>query len=138
MIELDTDPSSYQERTVMRDYWQSRDQQRRILDRIARLTQLRVLDLDTEERPVSFYDEFDNICAATLGPPTFDTLELRLGAGFGSLSALSRLEVFDFEGMNHRIGDWELAWMATTWPKLRTLHGLQERLFREAALMHVG
>lgn len=56
-----------------------------------------------EKRSVSFYHENGNIRAATLGTPTCDTLELHLGAEFGSLSALSQLEIF---GLGRDSQDW--------------------------------
>lgn len=99
--------------------------------RIARLTLLQVLDLGMEVWFITFYGDNGDIRVANLGPPTFDTLELRLGAGLGILSTLSRLEVFGFEGINNKVGDRELAWMTwmvVDWPKLKTLNGLQKRM----------
>ncbi|KAG0272866.1 hypothetical protein BGZ95_011339 [Linnemannia exigua] len=112
------------------------DVHERVYDRLAEMTQLRVLDLGHE-----FRNGFDALWMATgdnglceidgrmytwLSPPIPGTLELTLASGLGRLSALKKLEVFGFEGVHHRIENKEIAWMAENWPRLRTLRGLHE------------
>ncbi|KAF8946189.1 hypothetical protein BGZ47_001077 [Haplosporangium gracile] len=60
------------------------------------------------------------------GIPYENTLELTLATGLDHLSGLRHLEVFGFEGVDHRIGKKELEWMAINWPKLKIIRGLQE------------
>ncbi|KAK3841499.1 MAG: hypothetical protein J3R72DRAFT_491393 [Linnemannia gamsii] len=51
--------------------------------------------------------------------PITNTLELTLGSGgLERLAGLKRLEVFGFEGVDHRIGEKELSWMVENWPRL--------------------
>ncbi|KAF9906094.1 hypothetical protein EC991_000961 [Linnemannia zychae] len=60
------------------------------------------------------------------GGPHLGTLKLTLNSGLARLETLSNLEVFGFEGVDHRIGRQELEWMAFSWPKLKVIRGLQE------------
>ncbi|KAF9924574.1 hypothetical protein FBU30_005492 [Linnemannia zychae] len=53
-------------------------------------------------------------------------MELSLETGLDQLSDLVELEVFGFEGINHRIGKMEIKWIAAHWPRLRVMRGLQE------------
>ncbi|KAF9146265.1 hypothetical protein BGX30_002521 [Mortierella sp. GBA39] len=60
------------------------------------------------------------------GGPFSDTLELSLASGLDLLSTLTKLEVFGFESVDHRIDEEELRWMAEKWPRLRVMRGLHE------------
>ncbi|KAF9111326.1 hypothetical protein BGW39_004415, partial [Mortierella sp. 14UC] len=51
-------------------------------------------------------------------------LELTLEAGLDQLEELKELEVFGCCGMDHRIGEEEVEWMAMSWPKLKVVRGL--------------
>ncbi|KAF9132667.1 hypothetical protein BGW39_011612 [Mortierella sp. 14UC] len=58
--------------------------------------------------------------------PVSGTLALTLESGLGRLATLENLEVFGFEGVDHRMGKAEIEWMARTWPLLKVLRGLQQ------------
>ncbi|KAF9541528.1 hypothetical protein EC957_002964 [Mortierella hygrophila] len=58
--------------------------------------------------------------------PFPNTLELSLKSGLDRLSTLRRLEVLDFEGVDHRINEAELEWMVNNLPSLRVVGGLKE------------
>ncbi|KAF9910513.1 hypothetical protein EC991_006330 [Linnemannia zychae] len=58
--------------------------------------------------------------------PVSGTLELTLESGLGRLAALENLEVFGFEGVDHRMGQAEIEWMAVSWPRLKALRGLRQ------------
>lgn len=40
------------------------------------------------------------------------------------IGPLKKLEVFGFDGVNPRIGNPELEWMAKSWPRLKVMRGL--------------
>lgn len=58
--------------------------------------------------------------------PIPNTLELSLKSGLNRLSTLRRLEVLDFEGVDHRMNEAELEWMVNNLPSLRVVGGLKE------------
>ncbi|KAG0262111.1 hypothetical protein BG011_000308 [Mortierella polycephala] len=105
-----------------------------IYQRLAMLTQLKCLDLGYEYRDVlafengaeSYISERDGKEYLVFNPPFQDTLMLSLETGLDILGSLTELEVFGFEGLDHRIGHNELDWMAKAWPKLKVMHGLHE------------
>ncbi|KAG0253017.1 hypothetical protein BGZ95_006467, partial [Linnemannia exigua] len=105
----------------------------RVYSRLAEMTQLRVLDLGHEFR--DFLEIFNKDNQETkfggrlyskYSPPISNTLELSLESGLGQLDSLKNMEVFGFEGVDHRIGIKELAWMAESWPRLRIMRGLHD------------
>ncbi|OAQ28287.1 hypothetical protein K457DRAFT_138752 [Linnemannia elongata AG-77] len=109
----------------------SLDVQLQVMDHLAGLTSLTVLDLGYEYRDLAaaqYKKELEPNWTVKIeeGEPTLDSLELTLATGLDRLSSLTRLEIFGFEGVNHRIGKQELSWMATAWPKLKVLRGLHE------------
>ncbi|KAG0219029.1 hypothetical protein BGX33_005071 [Mortierella sp. NVP41] len=53
-----------------------------------------------------------------------DTLHLRLDTGLECLASLTKLELFGFESMDHRMGPAEIEWIARTFPKLKEVRGL--------------
>ncbi|KAG0293302.1 hypothetical protein BGZ96_003021 [Linnemannia gamsii] len=96
------------------------DDHTRLYTQLARQAKLRVLEVG-----------FDHRVGCVRSPtgytePVKDTPELSLASGLGLLSDLKELEVFGFEGFDHRIGKEELTWMAESWPRLRMLRGLEE------------
>jgi hypothetical protein len=112
---------------------QSRDIQQRVLDRLASLTRLRTVDLGFEYRDLDIFFGHGSLGREKAaqedydyGSPFTDTLELSLDSGLDRLKALTELEVFGFESLDHRIGRVELAWMASHWPRLRVLRGIHE------------
>ncbi|KAF8945504.1 hypothetical protein BGZ47_002506 [Haplosporangium gracile] len=104
--------------------------QLQVMDHLAGLTSLTVLDLGYEYRDLQSAQrkkELEpNWTVKIEGEPALESLELTLATGLDRLSSLTRLEIFGFEGINHRIGKPELLWMATAWPKLKVLRGLHE------------
>ncbi|KAG0205145.1 hypothetical protein BGX28_003186 [Mortierella sp. GBA30] len=83
-------------------------------DEIRRLTRQEGREIIKNGRVYIYYDE-----------PVESSLKLSLEAGLGMLSTLRDLEVFGFRGFDHSIGEEELQWMASSWPKLKTLRGLE-------------
>ncbi|KAG0322805.1 hypothetical protein BGZ97_003744 [Linnemannia gamsii] len=108
--------------------------QLQVMEHLAALTSLKVLDLGYEYRDIrgaqSKKIQDPNWTIKIEGEPTLDSLELTLATGLDRLSSLTQLEIFGFEGVNHRIGRPELAWMAAAWPKLKVLRGLHEDDFQ--------
>ncbi|KAF9133574.1 hypothetical protein BGW39_009427 [Mortierella sp. 14UC] len=97
-----------------------------------RLTELRVLELGVDN--VDGYDIMGGFPGNYLVDgrlyyqhfgPTLNTLELSLQSGLDRLKTLKKLQVFGFEGVDHRIGIDELTWMAENWPQLQVMHGIQ-------------
>ncbi|KAG0201157.1 hypothetical protein BGX33_010497 [Mortierella sp. NVP41] len=96
MIESDADPSSDQEWEAMRRFLESRDQQPQVLGRIARLTQLRILDVGYEYR--AFLPGGSGQAWMIHDKPMPDTLELPLDAGLWQLSSMiNAIEELDSE-----------------------------------------
>ncbi|KAF9987956.1 hypothetical protein BGZ75_010220 [Mortierella antarctica] len=58
------------------------------------------------------------------GEPIADTMKLSRDSGLERLAGLKYLEIFGFEGTDHRVGKQELEWMADQWPNLRVMRGL--------------
>jgi hypothetical protein len=107
------------------------EQHNRIYDRLSTLTSLKVIDLGGGYRDemlllsddAPFY-EVDGYEYVRYRGPMENSMELSLSSGLGRLAKLKGIEVFGFEGVDHRIGEAKLDWMATTWPRLRELRGL--------------
>ncbi|KAF9541530.1 hypothetical protein EC957_002966 [Mortierella hygrophila] len=107
-------------------------QQPLLFARLAQLTNLKVLDLGMEYRKINAaygrskpYYKVGAKRYVEYGGPLPDTLELTLASGLDKLKTLKKLEVFGFEGCNHRIGHEELEWMVEAWPRLKEMRGLQ-------------
>ncbi|KAF9092983.1 hypothetical protein BGX23_003763 [Mortierella sp. AD031] len=109
------------------------DQHRHIYKELARLTELRVLELGVDN--IDRYDLMGGNPGTYLVDgrlyynhfgPTPNTLKLSLDSGLDRLKTLKKLEVFGFEGVDHRIGERALKWMSGTWMRLRLMRGLQE------------
>ncbi|KAF9083962.1 hypothetical protein BGX23_010948 [Mortierella sp. AD031] len=129
-------PTTSKERMVMEKQLRGREQQRRVFQKIAGLERLKTCDLGYEYREVDLhrwrhnwkerlYTIDEKECLWYSGPIA-DTLELSLEPGLEQLATLRDLEVFGFEGVDHRIGRREMDWMAANWPRLRILRGLHE------------
>ncbi|KAG0279198.1 hypothetical protein BGZ95_001987 [Linnemannia exigua] len=123
-----------------------------VYKQLSLMTQLRILDLGYEARNIylstrtTFHrtlryvhnpvhiNAFRNAHLAIqggdgyidYGGPHLGTMKLTLNSDLDRLETLSNLEVFGFEGVDHRIGKQELEWMAISWPKLKVMRGLQE------------
>ncbi|KAF9123121.1 hypothetical protein BGW39_009247 [Mortierella sp. 14UC] len=121
-----------EEEYALRLFKTGRDQERLIFARLSQLTLLRTLDIGMEYRSVQAgygcnqpYYKVGRKRYIDYGRPLTDTLELSLESGLDQLKTLRELQVFGFEGCNHRIEEKELKWMAETWPRLREMRGLQ-------------
>jgi hypothetical protein len=119
--------------TLFDKHYRSITLQKEILLRLGTLINLRVLDLGYEWRDIWADSRRDTLRYTYLGQeyinygtPFKNTLQLTLATGLDRLSGLRHLEVFGFEGVDHRIRKEELEWMAVHWPKLKVMRGLQE------------
>lgn len=126
-------------------------QHTQVYKQLALMTRLQVLDLGYEFRNVylgtrtNFRNQNALTNAATnflrvhlppeqtdgddyidYGGPHLGTMRLTLNSGLARLGTLVNLEVFGFDGVDHRISEAELEWMAGAWPKLKVMRGLQE------------
>ncbi|KAG9062335.1 hypothetical protein KI688_005250 [Linnemannia hyalina] len=104
----------------------SLQQQKKIYRKLATLTQLRVLDLGLEYRRLYRGLQMSDEQYLTVDGLFPDTLELTLESGLGKLETLKALQVFGFEGVDHRIGLTELEWMAKKWTGLEEMRGLHK------------
>ncbi|KAF9080734.1 hypothetical protein BGX23_001752 [Mortierella sp. AD031] len=121
---------------IVNKHQQSQEQHTKVYDRLATMTNLVTLDIGAEYRErysehLAMYINFpmyqvDGEQYIDYGRLVRDTPELSLASGLARLGALENLEVFGFEGVDHRIGKSELEWMAINWPKLKVMRGLQE------------
>ncbi|KAF9929257.1 hypothetical protein FBU30_001739 [Linnemannia zychae] len=111
----------------------SKKQHQRIYDELGKLTHLKVLELGVDN--VDWYDLMESFPGTFLingriyynyFGPTPNTLKLSLESGLDRLKTLKKLEIFGFEGVDHRIEVDELTWMAENWPSLQVMRGLQE------------
>lgn len=130
------------ETRALEKYDKVREQHQAIYGQLAKLVHLTDLELGMEyrtlnnrwrnpviQRGAQSYEDY--------GDPFPDTLELSLASGLDQLSTLTKLEVFGFESVDHRIDEEELRWMANKWPRLRVMRGLHE-LEDVERLMHDG
>ncbi|KAG0375834.1 hypothetical protein BGX24_008608 [Mortierella sp. AD032] len=122
----DWSPLSEDDSRLAVSHTASLEQQKKIYERLATLTKLRVIDLGGEYRRFhrDYEIAFDDY--VQFNGPAHDTLELTLGSELGLLETLKGLQVFGFEGMDHRIGQNELQWMALQWPQLQVMRGLHD------------
>ncbi|KAF9146665.1 hypothetical protein BGX30_011857 [Mortierella sp. GBA39] len=115
----------------------SRELQGKVCTRLGELTHLKELDLgylldnSNNQTATQYVGNYGQPAQQRVGRntsnhgPVQDTLELTLDSGLRHLAGLKYLEVFGFEGMNHGIGEVELRWMVSNWPKIRMLRGLE-------------
>ncbi|KAF9545150.1 hypothetical protein EC957_011220 [Mortierella hygrophila] len=113
-------------------------QHHQVYDRLASLTELRILDLghqliNPEHRNNSdpYVESLNRESHAGRtyihdNGPIFGSMELSLPSGLARLRTLKKLEVFGFTGVDHRIREPELEWMAKAWPHLEVMRGLCE------------
>ncbi|KAG0311139.1 hypothetical protein BGZ97_012056 [Linnemannia gamsii] len=121
------------ETKALEKYEEVQNQHYKIYSQLSKLVHLKVLELGMEYRDIAVRYRFG---FATIqrgaqwyqdyGDPFPDTLELSLSSGLEQLSTLTKLEVFGFESVDHRIDEEELIWMAEKWPRLRVMRGLHE------------
>jgi len=84
--------------------------QQEVLKQLAKLTQLRVLDVKTGSVP-------------TLGEGSLDGVDFRLEAGLDILSSLTMLETLRFGAIWQEMGEQEIEWIIKAWPRLSSIHG---------------
>ncbi|KAF9328346.1 hypothetical protein BGZ91_001045 [Linnemannia elongata] len=130
------------EMRALEKYEKVREQHQTIYGQLAKLVHLTDLELGMEYRNLAVpWGTRMIIRGAQIykdyGDPFPDTLELSLASGLDRLSTLTKLEVFGFESVDHRIDEEELSWMAEKWPRLRVMRGLHE-LEDLPWLMHDG
>ncbi|KAG0197760.1 hypothetical protein BGX28_008722 [Mortierella sp. GBA30] len=120
-----------EERLAVERLADSREHQQAILGRIGQWTALKTLCFGHEYRNYRLcqldeppYYTVDGVKYLQYDGPIPNTLELSLESGLERLAGLKDLEVFGFEGLDHRIGKAELDWMAVNWPKLKIMRGL--------------
>ncbi|KAG0237763.1 hypothetical protein BGX31_003497 [Mortierella sp. GBA43] len=136
---MEDPPTILRIQSVAEKATQSQRQQRKVYDSLARLIHLKHLDLGFEYRDPESRLTFQGSQLSRIAweetefePPELDTLELSLESGLSQLGALKNLEMFGFEGIDHRIGKKEIEWMTTSWPKLKLMYGLAETpLFKD-------
>ncbi|KAF8948256.1 hypothetical protein BGZ47_005890 [Haplosporangium gracile] len=116
---------------VMEKHRRCRELHGLVYDRLAEMSQLKVLDLgyDSSNLDSMFSQhstyEVDSRIYSELTPPRLNTMELSLESALSQLSVLKNLLVFGFEGIDHRIGTKELDWMAESWLRMKIMRGLQ-------------
>ncbi|KAG9065025.1 hypothetical protein KI688_002344, partial [Linnemannia hyalina] len=108
--------------------------QRQVYQQLARLTDLRYLDIGFPQRRYRQYPPTYTITRITgtgdpvrtrcYNTPIPDTLSFSLASGLDELATLHRLDTFGFKAVNHQIGEEELQWMSRHWRQLRTAYGL--------------
>lgn len=130
------------ETRALEKYEKVREQHQMIYGQLAKLVHLTDLELGMEYRNLAVRWGTRMIIRGAqiykdYGDPFPDTLELSLASGLDRLSTLTKLEVFGFESVDHRIDEEELSWMAEKWPRLRVMRGLHE-LENLPWLMHDG
>ncbi|KAF9131080.1 hypothetical protein BGW39_002239 [Mortierella sp. 14UC] len=110
---------------------QSHTFQRRVLQQLGQLTNLRALRLGRFGRdhndPFYINLEIRGIRTMMVVDSYFQTdcLEFSLESGLAELTGLKQLEELDLTQMAHRIGMEEVRWMVEHWPSLKAVHGLK-------------
>ncbi|KAG0203197.1 hypothetical protein BGX33_009253 [Mortierella sp. NVP41] len=92
-------------------------EQQQVYAQLARMTEL--VHLDLGQYPMGFIvsdREFHQMNA-------LNTLDIRLKAGLGQLSSLTKLQFFGFENTFQITSMTEIDWMLDHWKALRTVHG---------------
>ncbi|KAK3840289.1 MAG: hypothetical protein JOS17DRAFT_726653 [Linnemannia elongata] len=136
---------SAEEKAMLHEIYNNQERHRKSYKQLSRMTKLQVLELGQEWRSITghyetgtdgyddeygdVFDEPDDGYYALYEPPIVGTLGLTLASGFDQLSTLNDLEVFGFEGVDHRMDKVELDWMAVNWPKLKIMRGIHVDIF---------
>ncbi|KAF9107260.1 hypothetical protein BGX29_006779 [Mortierella sp. GBA35] len=126
-------PLSPDQEHALQLFKSGREQQCLVLVRLSQLVHLKTLDLGMEYRKIGAgygrmqpYYRVGSKRYVDYGAPLPDTMELSLESGLDQLKTLKELEVFGFEGCDHRIDLDDIQWMAESWPRLREMRGLQK------------
>ncbi|KAG9068302.1 hypothetical protein KI688_010568 [Linnemannia hyalina] len=102
--------------------------QRRVYERLARMTRLQRLELGNEDRRPNVHADFylRNMTLQRIQDVLhqYSCLDMKLGSGLRILEALKDLRVLSVVRMETRIGVEELKWMKQSWPKLIVIRGL--------------
>ncbi|OAQ28310.1 hypothetical protein K457DRAFT_138769 [Linnemannia elongata AG-77] len=140
-----TTTTSAEEMMLFDEIYRNQERHCKMYKQFSRMTKLRVLELGQEWRSIAghldigtdghddeygdIFDEPDDGYYASYAAPIDGTLDLTLVSGFDQLSTLKDLEVFGFEGVDHRMDKVELDWMAVNWPKLKVMRGIHVDIF---------
>ncbi|KAG0282821.1 hypothetical protein BGZ96_012809 [Linnemannia gamsii] len=107
---------------------QSQEYQRRVYERLSRLTRLERLELGNEDR--NFHDKSrlkdteSNVEELDDVYHQYSCLEMSLWSGLGVLEGLKELKELIMMRMATLVGVEDVKWMVRSWPKLRLLRGL--------------
>ncbi|KAK3829377.1 MAG: hypothetical protein J3Q66DRAFT_364396 [Benniella sp.] len=94
--------------------------QKRVYDRLARLTSLETLWLGHSPNFTYVWRRFGEQKSQD------QCLEMTLESGLHKLSGLMDLRVLNVSGMDTRIGPKEVQWMTKYWPRLKAIRGLDK------------
>jgi len=94
--------------------------QKRVYDRLARLTSLETLWLGHSPNFTYVWRQFGEQKSQD------QCIEMTLESGLHKLSGLMDLRVLNVSGMNTRIGPKEVQWMTKYWPRLKAIRGLDK------------
>ncbi|KAG0371845.1 hypothetical protein BGX24_001097 [Mortierella sp. AD032] len=108
--------------------------QRQVCQQLARLTDLRYLNVGFPKRRYRQYGS-RAVTSTSIpsgghksvrwyGRPVPDTLSFSLDSGLDELATLQYLDTFGFKAVNHQIGEDEIQWMVRHWRHLETVYGL--------------
>lgn len=130
---------SNRQQRIIDQHQRCHEQHHQVYDRLASLTELRILDLGHQFiNPEHLYNSDvpyikplnrESHAGRTYihdNGPIPGSMELSLSSGLDRLGTLKKLEVFGFTGVDHRIQEPELEWMAKAWPRLEVMRGLYE------------
>ncbi|KAF9141440.1 hypothetical protein BGX30_004788 [Mortierella sp. GBA39] len=131
--------TSAEEMALLDEVYRNQERHLKVYKQFSRMTKLRELELGQEWRATIRHldnradgldEEYDyDAYYARYAPPIDGTLDLKLISGFNQLMTLKDLEVFGFEGVDHRMDKVELDWMAVNWPKLKVMRGIHVDIF---------
>ncbi|KAF8931114.1 hypothetical protein BGZ47_000236 [Haplosporangium gracile] len=117
------------ERQVLQFANRRQEQHKAVYGRIASLRRLVTLDLASGYR----HRPLPGLLQPLEIVRKMNALEVSLLVGLERLSTLVCLEEFGFDGQNFGIGESELEWMMKSWPRLKVVRGLQERVLDDVA-----
>ncbi|KAF9093341.1 hypothetical protein BGX23_003413 [Mortierella sp. AD031] len=115
---------------VYKKYDESKRQHELFFSTLAKLRNLRFLDMGQHCLDID-YTSFNNpnagpgrVLTANGVRPVPNSPSLTLFYGLDQLQTLTKLEYLNFEGMDHRMGEQDITWIGSHWPKLKKFLGL--------------
>ncbi|KAF9349325.1 hypothetical protein BGX34_001857 [Mortierella sp. NVP85] len=97
--------------------------QRQVYERLSNFVLLEVLWLGSN----SYYCQSADLHHKKVADHQYECLEMSLESGLDQLEGMKRMKILNVSLMETRIGQKEAQWMAEHWPKLREIHGLENR-----------